>query len=94
MSNVAHVNDGPIHCFYRQPVQLIDSQWTVVQLDVVLEATNLLRTSRNDLVLRSERIGDVLSRKFLGLKSLRIKVDLYLSNLAAIRRRNGHPWDA
>ena len=91
MADIADIGRRTILRFDGQVVQFGDRHRTVVEFDVVFELTDLGRASRNDLVLRGNRGFNVLSGQSLGLKRLRIEIDLNLPLFPAIGRRNSGP---
>ena len=93
LGHVADVDRCTVDDLDRQVAEVFEFARRVVELDVVFEVANLLRADRRNQVLRSERIGDVLSRQAECLHRVRIDVELDLALLAAERprdRRAGH----
>ena len=89
--DVAHEDHRAVHAPDRQRIELVDGQRAVVEPDVVLEAADLLRAGRDDLVLLRQRGRDILRGQPLGLQRLRIEIDLHPAHLAAVWRRNRDP---
>ena len=88
MGDVAHIDGDAAHLLYRQVVEFIHQRRTVVQFHIVFELTHLDGTGGDDLVLRRQRILQILGGKIMRLQRRRIEVDLDLALLAAIRRRD------
>src|SRR5882757_7714998 len=88
MRDVAHVDDATVARGDRQIVQLRDFDRARVELYEVLERTDLLRTGRQNQILRGNGSSHIRSGKPFGVQSLRIEVHLDLPLLAAIRKRD------
>ena len=93
LGDVAHVDHGAVDGLDRQVAEIGEPRGRVVELERVLERSDLLRADRGDQVLRGERVGDILSRQPARLQGDRIEIDLDLAQLAAKRpgdRRSRH----
>ncbi len=88
MGHVAHIDGAVADRLDRQIVEMVDDFGAVVEPEIILILPDLGRTGRNDLVLRRQRRAHIAGRQIVRLQGGRIQVDLDLSHLAAIGRRN------
>src|SRR5580658_3661928 len=82
--HIAHVDDVAVAVDDRQIVELGHGTRVGVDGDEVLAVADLLRTRRQDGVLRRQRVGDVVARKPLGAQLDRVEIHLHLALQAAV----------
>ncbi len=89
MADIAHEQRRPVHCPHRQIVEVLDGGGGVVERHRVLEAADLGRAHRGDLVLRRQGVLHVGRRQAIGLHRLGIEID---HDLALAPARGGKLW--
>ena len=68
MADIAQIDRRAVDLLDRQIVELVDHAGTIVELYLVFELADFDGARRNDLILRRQRIFQILGRKLIGLQ--------------------------
>ena len=74
VGDLAHVDGGAVHGFYRQVVQFLHGLGSAVEFHDVLDGAHLHRAGGQQKILRVDGVDDVVRGKPFGLERLRVEV--------------------